>query len=151
MHHPLEGLARMCEWVGKDYAYNLDFIPEDRFDWKPAPTAKSAKELTHEAIQFTRAVTRYFQGEGFVWDETPPGSTREETKAALVTAANAYAQQLRQIPPERLSGTVEWPFGTFPCSMAASLPVIELIHHRGQAIYIQSLLGDAEAHFAPLE
>src|SRR5262249_24941459 len=35
--HPMEGVARLAEWAGPDLAYNLDFIPEDRLNWKPAP------------------------------------------------------------------------------------------------------------------
>src|ERR1017187_5219525 len=43
--HPMEMTAGQVEWVGRSFADNLDYIPEDKFDWNPEPAAKSAREI----------------------------------------------------------------------------------------------------------
>ena len=50
MQHPLEGLAGQIVFFSRNLAHNLDFIPDDKLDWKPAPTANSAMEVVRHLL-----------------------------------------------------------------------------------------------------
>jgi len=64
------------------------------------------------------------------------------------SAAAEYAEALQRVDPAQLSRTVSIAGAfSFPLARAASLPVIDMIHHHGQIAYIQTLLGDEEFHF----
>jgi len=144
---PLEASAGQLEWAAGNLAYNLDFIPDDKLDWKPAPTANSALEIVgHLLMVMDYSQARLAGGDGkSVEDQTL--HTREQAKAQLVSTASKYAQTLRAMEPQDLEGTMETPFGAFPMGLFATIPVTDAIHHHGQIAYIQSMLGDTESHF----
>jgi hypothetical protein len=144
--HPMDGLAHVLEWAGPDLAYNLDFIPDDKLDWKPAPDSKSAMACAAEAAYFMRGMIGMLQT-GEMKMETPENLTRAMLQEELRKGSAEYAAALRTIPLEKLGDQVETPFGTFPLAQLAGFPVIDIIHHRGQVCYIQTMLGDTESHF----
>jgi len=146
----MESAIKIALWSAQDAVFNLDFIPEDKLDWKPTPEAKSAMEVANE-------IAGSFQG-GISWLETEkwgvnyvPVTTREEVKTAILDAANEYARKLREFPEERLCEIYESPMGPLAIQFAVSLALIDVTHHHGQIKYIQSLLGDAEDHFVAAE
>ena len=57
---PLELLAGQIDWAHKNINNNLDFIPEDKLNWKPAPESKSVLEIINHATKtvhtFTHAI-----------------------------------------------------------------------------------------------
>jgi hypothetical protein len=68
-----------------------------------------------------------------------------------LSTGREYAQALRAVKPEDLGRPVAvvgagFGFGTFPLAQAAALPVVEILHHRGQISYVQALLGDTDVH-----
>lgn len=144
--HPFEGLAGSMEWAARDLAYNLDFIPDDKLDWKPAPTAKSALECAAESAYFTRAMLGRLAG-GEMKFEQPETLDKATVQQELRAGAVEYAQALRDFPVEKMGDMEEMPFGTFPLGQLVTFPVLDAIHHRGQVCYIQTLLGDTENHF----
>lgn len=148
---PLELYAYQIVWAAKDAAFNLDFIPEDRLAWKPHPVAKSALEMVNEMVGSVKGMTAAFRDGSWTFAYPPPqftpATTVDEAKTLLVDTAEEYARVLDAIQGEALDRPVDLGFAKLPLLKAAGLPVIEMIHHRGQIIYIQSLLGDAEMHF----
>jgi uncharacterized damage-inducible protein DinB len=145
--HPLESLAQLSAWGAKSMAYNLDFIPEDRMDWRPTPTAKSALDIANHLLSYAFASARLLRGGVFDTSQFRPARTRAEAKEMLHRLGEEYPEALRMLAPEDLEKSVELPFGTIPLSQAASMPVVDLLHHHGQIAYIQTLLGDEESHF----
>ena len=144
--HPMEGIARLLEWAGPDLAYNLDFIPEDRLDWKPTPDSKSARECAAEAALFMKSMIPVLAGAEWTRaDYSPP--PKVEIQGLLRTVSKEYADALRSIPLERLGEVVSMPFGDTPLGQLAGFPVVDVIHHRGQVCYLQTMLGDKENHF----
>jgi hypothetical protein len=145
--HPLEGLAKMTEFAGNNLAYNLEFIPADKINWKPAPTAKSALEIVQHvagALNFMRPV---LTGAAYQPGEIPvPGDCRN-AQELVRRAAGEYAAALRQVDPNRMGEMIELPFGTFPLAQCCGFPPFDVMHHHGQIAYIQTLLGDGEDHF----
>jgi hypothetical protein len=136
----METLARMVEGMGRNMAFNLDFIPDDKLSWKPAPSAKSALEVVQEVVGALGSVA------------STPGdaaqlSSREEAKQKLGEVVEGYARAVRGFSAEDLARPVE-PF-KLPQGQMAALLAADCVHHHGQIAYIQTLLGDEESHFAP--
>lgn len=147
--HPLHGLAQQARWASSDLAHNLEFIPADKLDWKPAPTAKSVLEIVAHLTGFMKIMVGVLHGEPWQPPASAPAANVGEAQELLRTLGQEYAAALEQVAPETLGTPMVLPFGTFPTAQAASMPVVELIHHRGQILYIQTLLGDTEDHFLP--
>jgi hypothetical protein len=142
----MEGVAQLAEWAGPDLAYNLDFIPDDRLNWKPAPESKSALECAAEAAFFMKSMIPVLAGAEWTRADHAPAS-KPEVQETLRAASKEYATALRAIPVERLAEMVSMPFGDMPLGQVAGFPVIDVIHHRGQVCYLQTMLGDKENHF----
>lgn len=143
--HPLQLLSDSVAWAGKNLAYNLGKIPDDKLSWKPAPDAKSALEISAEVAGNLMFFGAMFKNQ--TPGERPVFSTRQEAQSAVETASADYALLLLSFGDNDLTGEVTLPFGVMPKSRAICLPVVETIHHHGQITYIQTLLGDTETHF----
>lgn len=145
--HPLEGLAGQIAWAGKNISYNLGFIPEDKLDWKPAPTAKNAFEITAEVEGVADGMRAVINGGEWPNALPAPPTSLKEAQERIERATETYAALLRTLDPSRFGETVTLPFMEMPFVRAVSLPAIEAVHHHGQICYIQTLLGDTESHF----
>ena len=144
--HPLQLLSDTVIWAGKNLAYNLDSIPDDKLNFKPAPDAKSALEISAEVVHVLQMFAAILQNQKP--SETPVSfATRDEAKTALETASAAYGLLLLSLGANDLTGEMQLPFGAMPKSQAITLPVVDTIHHHGQIAYIQTILGDTESHF----
>src|SRR5438874_12362465 len=99
--HPMEGVAQLAEWAGPDLAYNLDFVPEDRLNWKPAPESKSALECAAEAANFMSSMIPVLAGAAWTRPEPAPLS-KAEIQNTLRTVSKEYAIALRAVPVEKL-------------------------------------------------
>ena len=125
------------------FSHNLDFIPANKLDWKPAPDAKSALEIVNHLAQFLDSV-------GAQLDEQPvtfaAAQNRDEAKALLSRAAQRYESAVRGANAEVL----ERPFrDDMPLTNGwmVTASTLDTVHHAGQIAYIQTLLGDQEIHF----
>jgi len=142
----IEVLISMAEWGAQNVVYNLDFIPDDKLQWRPAPDAQSALEIAHEIASSVRGASILMQT-GERGDALPQPQTREEAKAAILAATETYANALRSLTDEQLNSTVQFPFAEMPMEFAMRVPLTEILHHHGQIAYIQLLLGDTQSHF----
>jgi len=141
-----------ANWATKNLAYNLDFIPDDKLDWKPAPEANSALEIAHHLLETIAHITAMLckTKSGDSVQEKPESekpASREEAKKQLIAAGEDYIAFLQTVTPEDLQTTVDSPFGKMPFWFMANIVVTDAIHHHGQIAYIQTLLGDGEPHF----
>ena len=145
--HPFEMVIGQLEFMSANLAHNLDFIPDDKLNWKPAPEANSVLEIVNHLAMPLSGMANALDGRWQVAFES--AQDREEAKALITSLSAKYADKLRALSAEDMSRTVTTPMGDFPLPLAAGIPVIDLIHHHGQIAYIQTLLGDTEAHFDP--
>jgi uncharacterized damage-inducible protein DinB len=149
--HPLEPMAGVARWAAKNMAYNLEFIPDDKLTWKPAPTANSALEVVSHIVAVF--VVGKKLAETGVWEfpQFQPVESRAQAQEQLESAGEAYAAAIAQIEPARLGDVVKvGPGFEMPMARAATLGAIDAVHHHGQIAYIQTLLGDTEMHFKPI-
>src|SRR6187402_3005177 len=103
--HPMDGVARLIEWAGPDLAHNLDFIPADRLDWKPAPECKSALACAAEAAFLMKSMVPVLAGGEWPRPDRSPHS-KAEIQEMLRAGSREYADALRAIPPEKLGEVV---------------------------------------------
>ncbi len=140
-----EILTGQMKFAVNNFCNNLDFIPDDKLNWKPAPTANSALEIANHLSNALYGIPHLLGG-----DETSaqwtPATNREEAKTLLQKGADNYIAQLQKLTPQDLARTVTLPLGELPLPVAAGIPVVEMINHHGQITYIQTLLGDTESH-----
>jgi uncharacterized damage-inducible protein DinB len=142
----LESIARIIAWTGRNTAHNLDFIPDDKLSWKPAPTASSALEIVDHMTHVVRNITAILQKA-----ELPalqPTLTREQAQGNLVTAINDFAAYINTLSEEDVESMVTTTrMGEVPMRRLITIAMIDTAHHHGQITYIQTLLGDNESHF----
>jgi uncharacterized damage-inducible protein DinB len=151
MINPMEGMAKQVIWMGQNTAHNLEFIPDDKLNWKPAPTANSALEIINHTAGALHGMLPVLSGGEYASPQFTPATNRKEAQELITSSVEQYAAALRRLTPQDLARTVQLPFGSFPLAMAASMPAVDVIHHHGQISYIQTILGDTESHFLPLE
>jgi len=147
---PLETLANLAIWGARNTAYNLTFIGDDKLDWKPAPTAKSALEIVNHVALAVRSMEPVLRGGEHSPAQFTHAVNLQEAQTLLVTSAEEYAAALREVQREDFTRQVTvWGRLTLPLLRAATMPVVDLVHHHGQIAYLQTLLGDEEMHFDP--
>lgn len=133
------------------YAYA---VPEERRNWRPAPTATSVMEILVEnaVVPFAIAAVlreRPQQVNETVWEEASGKAgelgTIEACERACQDGTAELIQALRSIPPGELMQTVMMPW-QLRCSLlqAAMSHYWNLTYHLGQIAYIQRLYGDTE-------
>ena len=147
--HPLQILIDLERFAGKNSLYNLEHIPDDKLNFKPSPTAKSALEIVHHsASAIIHLGTMLKTGEP--GPDVPMPTTREEAKELWGKAIADYATFLEGLTPPDLQGDIQLGFGPFPRARAVGMPVVDLLHHHGQLAYLQTIWGDETSHFAEM-
>ena len=146
----VKAAAWMIRYGAQRLAHYLGFIPAEREHWTPAPEAKSPLEIASEAVRvFGMYLPMLEQGEfpPFNRGFEPPASLAE-AKTQLLEISEQYARALESAGPE-LDRAQPMPFGgVFRATRAACYPLLDLMNHHGQILYLQSLLGDAEMHWS---
>lgn len=149
--HPFQLISESCAWFGRNFAYNLDFIPDDKLNWKPSETAKSALEITTEVLGVFNYVLSLFEADSATAPDYAQVTTRDEAKAKIISTTKGYAAFLLTLKPEDLEGAFQTDLGPFPKNRLAIMPVQELNHHHGQITYLQTIWGDTDSHFHEMD
>jgi DinB superfamily len=116
----METLADQAEWAARNTVYNLDFIPADKLDWKPAPSANSALEVVSHMIRVLKALGALIRDGGYNPPNFTPVTGLEEANRLLLDAARQYAETVRGVHPQDMDKMLDVPFGTFPLARVAS-------------------------------
>jgi hypothetical protein len=140
-----ECLAEQIEWTCRNIAYNLDFVPDDKLNWKVSETADSPLGIAnHVARSISGGLSNLRTGN---WEmDGEPISSRDEIKEHIVKLGCEYAAELRKLPDSAFEGLKETPFGPMPNALI-SIPIYDAIHHHGQIAFLQTTWGDGEDHF----
>ena len=137
-------MSGQLDWAHTNINNNLDFVPDDKLNWKPMADAKSVLEIINHAANTVHFMTHSIKGTG--QHELETATNREEAKALIARVVEAHQSLLKSLPSSDLERILSLPIGELPVGLVAGLPVVELINHHGQITYIQSLLGDSESH-----
>ena len=143
--------ALQTHWIARNFAFNLDFVPADKWGWKPAPTASSAQEITVHITQTLHQAAQMMAGATTCGAQAQiphvSAATIESAKTELHEAAETFASQIETLTPDEEQRRINTPYGEFSVAQIVQIDLIDLIHHHGQIAYIQTLLGDTESHF----
>lgn len=140
----MEPTIMLLSWAERNINNNLDFVPDDKLNWKPAPEAKSVLEIINHMTGTVDAFTSGMQKSAKT--EMAPVTNRDEAKARISQVIQAHIAHISALSPVQLDEVVSTPVGELPARVAAALPVVETINHHGQITYIQEMLGDTESH-----
>ena len=150
-------LANAFRTVRKNTVQIAHDIPEDKYDFVPAPGARSVSELLRHIVYATvfhedvHRVKRLSTLKGYDFGaigremEARENEARDKTKiiGLLQTEGERFASWLESLSPEFLEETVTDPTGGNPRSRLEMLMGAKEheMHHRGQLMLIERMVG----------
>jgi uncharacterized damage-inducible protein DinB len=150
-------LANAFRTVRKNTVQIAHDIPEDKYDFVPAPGARSVSELLRHIVYATvfhedvHRVKRLSTLKGYDFGaigremEARENEARDKTKiiGLLETEGERFASWLESLSPEFLEETVTDPTGGNPRSRLEMLMGAKEheMHHRGQLMLIERMVG----------
>jgi hypothetical protein len=138
--------GRLVEFGGRNMAFNVGFVPDDKLTWKPSPDAASVLEIvSHAAFALSGGIAMLQSGQWI--PEKIELKTRDEAQKLIGHHAETFAKLLRALKPADLEGTVETPLGADNKTDFLRMIVIDVLHHHGQITYLQTVWGDTDDHF----
>jgi uncharacterized damage-inducible protein DinB len=145
---PVQALRERFGWLGHTEAATrrmLEALPDDRWDFRPAPGARTLGELVAHLYGDELATWKAFQ-EGALSEaehraEAGPPVTSKSRAFELAARAQARrGQVLAYLKPEELARDVALFYGTFKGAAVAGFVYDEHWHHRGQlSVYLRCL------------
>jgi hypothetical protein len=138
------------------FLHDLSFVPADRLNWRPTPTAKSALEIAAHCAGYSGAFASIISAGKF------PGSreefrgpilariksitTLEEAETMLRKGIEDTIAALDAVKPEQIDAIIKAPHGSPPFKFFLTLPAFHLENHGAQIDYLQTCWGDLEVH-----
>ena len=137
----------------------VEALPEDKRDWKPEETSRSAlNQLQEIAMAPGMFVELIEEGSVPEFDDHALQErerirqgidTFEKCREASMEGTSRICQVISEFPDERLEDEVTLPFGggmVMTMADVLGLHAWNLTYHLGQINYIQTMLGDLEMH-----
>lgn len=141
-------VAEQTVRVAESLAHFLTTTQEDKRDWAPETTTRTALQQVGECVGVNRYMAKLIAGE-----EPPAGGLHdysfesvEDAKSQLVEGANALAASIRALPDENLEKTYQHPRAQIIGKNLIIMPLRNMAYHAGQINFIQTLYGDTEFH-----
>jgi hypothetical protein len=78
----------LFEETAQVFLFNLDFIPDDKLSWKPAPDAKSVLEIINHLAEFLNSISSRLESQDA---EFVPAANRSQAKQVLARSAERFA------------------------------------------------------------
>ncbi len=144
-------MAAATQKAATDLAAALLALPEDKRNWSPAKTARTALNMAAEcaiANGLTIKVIETCAWQGFEGGQEKFYEQRdalaagdwETLQAMLIENTSRFAAAIRLVGNEALDIEIETPYGTMPLSEMMSYPYWNMTYHLGQINYIASIL-----------
>ena len=150
----LEALTHRSRSAVESFLKAFSFLPEDKRQWKPADTSRTALEILSHATYWTLYFTRILRGEGplQVSEEEWLGSTQaiqdmEKAQKLAEESGKEFVKAVRKLSAEDLEREVELPWGRETLAKVVWDNYWHLGYHEGQLNYLQTMLGDTEHHW----
>lgn len=151
-------LAAAFRTVRRNTIKIAEEIPEDKYGFRAAEGTRTVAELlSHIAhgVRFHQAVTLtgvsnldgfdFMQFMGKLMADTDKPRSKAELLELLAAEGEKFAAQLESAPEELLSGHITFPAGADPASKSRFEILMGAkeheMHHRGQLMLIQRMLG----------
>lgn len=138
----------------------LSFVPEDKLDWTPAPTAKSAMRIAAHTAIYPGVFAKMIRDRKLPFgDEIPEFvarinaaaealSSRTEMESAFRQGTDDVIAALGALPPAAIGMSLDSGLGwSMPMTFLMKLPGIHAFSHAAQIDYLQTCWGDQDVHF----
>jgi hypothetical protein len=142
----------------KQFLYNFSFVPDDKLNWSPSPTARTPMQILSHTAVIAQSLVSMLNGIGSDASlETVLASLkkaeseltdREQAIMVLKDGVSKALEAMKALKPEQLSTIVNHPFMNAPIATWMNLYWRHLDMHTAQIEYLQSCWGDNEFHFA---
>jgi hypothetical protein len=152
-----QGAVRGMDWFLRSFSH----VPDDKLDWTPTPTAKSAIRIAaHTALHnafFAKLIRDQIL---IVGDEIPIHvarmvaaekalTDRAEVESVFRKGTDEVLAALDALTPEAIALELDSSLGwTMPMTFLMRLPEIHAITHAGQIDYLQTCWDDQEIYFS---
>jgi len=138
----------------------LSKTPDDKLNWAPSATARSAVQLVAHCADAVRNIHSMLEGKPFEFNGTVEldsrlresdrrYTSREEVSALLDQNSTAFLDFLDRLKPEQLDVIVTNFAGQFPMSVGIAFPGNHMEGHIAQLEYLQTIWGDVD-WYSPL-
>lgn len=133
-------------------------VPDDKAEWAPSPTAKSALAIIAHCAEANYAFAKVIRGEDLGPTESKEEAlqniresgrdavSRQEAIRQLEDSTAQVLEAMDHVQPEQLDTMPDSPFGPMPFRFWLSLPGRHTLGHKYQIDYLQTIWGDLEFH-----
>lgn len=134
------------------------FVPDDRLDWSPSETSRTALHLVSHCGMSNRAFAGILRGEmpplpadpaeaaKFIRAAGREIATREEAVALLESSVADVLKALDEVTEDQIGTTPELPVGKLPFTVWMQVPANHMQVHIHQLGYLQTIWGDLQDH-----
>jgi hypothetical protein len=160
----MESLVASCKESAvqgmEHFLKDLSFVPDDKLNWTPTPTAKSALRIAaHTALYAGRFARMIKNGKLPGSDNLAERMTQRNAEEAAITSRTEVESIFRKgtdeviaaldsLTPEAIGATLESGFGwSMPLTLLMNMPGLHAWSHAAQIDYLQTCWGDQEVHF----
>jgi uncharacterized damage-inducible protein DinB len=136
----------------------LSFVPDEKLDWSPSATSKSALRIITHVARSDRSFTNLIAGtmpaatptmEEFFTDlhkADPSIASRTSAVTLLQESTTQLLAALDTVTVETLEAPCDTPVGTYPTSFWIGIANEHRVTHTGQLEYLQTVWGDLDNH-----
>jgi hypothetical protein len=138
----------------------LSFVPEDKLNWTPAPTAKSAIRIAAHTTIYAATFAKMIRDRKLPQGDEIPAfvakiqeaetelTDRVEIEGLFRKNTGEVLSALDMLTPEAADIVLDTSLGwTMPMSFLMKLPGIHAFSHAAQVDYLQTCWDDQEVHF----
>lgn len=138
----------------------LSHVPDDKLDWTPTPTAKSAIRIAAHTAIYAGNFAKMIRDRKLPFgDEIPEFVARNQAAEVALTSKAEMEQVFRQntdeviaaldtLTPEDVELVLDTSLGwTVPMTRLMNLPGWHATLHTGQIDFLQTCWGDQEVYF----
>ncbi len=144
----------------EQFLKTFSFVPDDKLNWTPSPTAKSAIRIAAHTAIYAGVFAKMIRERKLPFgDEIPEFVARIDAAEEALTSRAEMESLFRKntdealaaldtLTPEAIGMTLDTSLGwTVPMTRLMMLPGTHAFSHAAQIDYLQTCWGDQEVHF----
>ena len=160
----MENLVASCKEMAvrgmEVFLKTFSFVPDDKLNWTPSPTAKSAMQIAAHTSIYAGNFAKMIRDRKLPFgDEIPEFVARMNAAEEALTSRTEMERVFRKntdeviaaldtLTPEVMGATLDTSLGwSVPMTFLMNLPGMHALSHAAQIDYLQTCWGDQEVHF----
>ncbi len=155
--NPIDEIKTRTQNALKSFLYTLSFVPDDKLDWSPTPTAKSALQIAAHCAGYSELFAWVIREKNWPctleqWKSTVASNimsinSKDEAIAMLSQGIDSSIAALDNVSLDEFGKIIDAPHAQTPFTFFLNLPALHLESHESQIDYLQTCWGDLEVHF----